>query len=330
MSGLLVLAKHLHYQKCIKDDSDLVSSVTQLKYIASHIKHLQGQHDQSSHSRDTGKKPVEIKKRWKPTQEDLDNLSSGTMSLKTYDKVAKIHDEFWLDDYMNAFNFTSDSGLKVEMFDVAESVGSVTFMGTIKNKKGTTIGMLTRKLTPNKTIEHVSFQLHRSEQGKGFGSEYYQHAEKEYMKIGTKRITLTANMDVGGYAWARMGFDFSNAKEASVNKDAYDMQWESAYDTKPPHAAKPWEIASAVGPDGKKMGKDVLLGESWEAVKVLDPNSEGFQVGQAYYKAREAKRKKKALKQQQKTYEESDINGFWGPDEADDGWHVAIQKLLSN
>jgi hypothetical protein len=53
-------------------------------------------------------------------------------------------------------------------------------------------------------------------QGKGFGTAFNADEEARYRRWGVDRIELVAGETVGGYAWARGGFDFLRESEADV------------------------------------------------------------------------------------------------------------------
>ena len=56
-----------------------------------------------------------------------------------------------------------------------------------------------------KTAAHMNFDVPEKIQGKGFARKTLQAFVKQYQKAGVKRISLAANKDIGGYAWARYG-----------------------------------------------------------------------------------------------------------------------------
>ena len=62
-------------------------------------------------------------------------------------------------------------------------------------------------------VSHYHFYINSEHRGKGIASDIMENAEKEYEKLGVNEINLTANAHVGGYAWARQGYDFRNDKE---------------------------------------------------------------------------------------------------------------------
>jgi hypothetical protein len=55
-------------------------------------------------------------------------------------------------------------------------------------------------------IRHQYFKVDVKKQGKGVAKEFLKHSIATYQKMGAKDITLEANIDVGGYAWAKFGF----------------------------------------------------------------------------------------------------------------------------
>lgn len=145
-------------------------------------------------------------------------------------------------------------------------------------------------------IHHSEFTLPLDKQQKGLGADFLERSEKLYKKIGIRQIRLTANSQVGRYAWARMGFDFANENGRRTVVDKF-YQYLAAngvpYDLLP-IVTSTWEIAAYSGnaPGGTPgflSGKKFLLGhlpDAYEAIKTLDNGDVGYQIGQAYYAAR--------------------------------------------
>jgi len=72
---------------------------------------------------------------------------------------------------------------------------------------GNTLMEMTRKVDPVlKTAEHSFFQLRRQMQGGGAAKGMLSDFLDLYDHAGIETIELDANIDVGGYAWARYGF----------------------------------------------------------------------------------------------------------------------------
>ncbi|SCE91851.1 hypothetical protein GA0070216_103124 [Micromonospora matsumotoense] len=58
-------------------------------------------------------------------------------------------------------------------------------------------------------VEHVSLRLSERVQGQGFAREWNGHLTDWYRYSGVERVELHAASTVGGYAWARDGFDWA-------------------------------------------------------------------------------------------------------------------------
>lgn len=156
------------------------------------------------------------------------------------------------------------------------------------------VGRFSRRLDAQ-GVFHDHLTLNREYEGKGFGTFFYKQSEAVYLKLGVPKVHLVANLEVGGYAWARMGFDFGGEfSRHDVYERVIDL-WRKRY---PRHAfptvmpEKPWQIATLQGPDGYPIGKAALLGSNWYGIKRLNPNAEGFRVGLAYYREKSIKRKR--------------------------------------
>lgn len=187
------------------------------------------------------------------------------------------------------------SGLSSKITSVIRDGYSLNIFGEIYTKEGAVAGNFKRIIFRNASgqleVHHNYFKLESRFEGTGFGSRFVRHLEQKYKKLGVDKISLFANLDVGGYAWARMGFDFEGGYGLSAFKDRAMKKWQQLY-----HAPMParmassikhaWDIAALRGPDGANIGKMVMLGESWDAEKYLTGDrgrTLGFRVGEAYY-----------------------------------------------
>lgn len=120
---------------------------------------------------------------------------------------------------------------------------------------------------------HIDLLQMKSEyQGNGFATRYMKHVEETLSYEGAISITLEANIDVGGYAWARMGYDFAYAEDLSNFKDRLAETYNMYYGKWPSmermdRVQHSWDIAAFTGPDGQRIGKRTLLGTHWDAIK---------------------------------------------------------------
>lgn len=65
-----------------------------------------------------------------------------------------------------------------------------------------------------KVVEHELFDLDKELQGQGVSRKVFKALYEQYRVTGVERIELYANIDIGGYAWARYGFCTTNRNEA--------------------------------------------------------------------------------------------------------------------
>ncbi len=172
-----------------------------------------------------------------------------------------------------------------------------------ESKREVEAGHLIRILEDDLSVYHDSFLLEEEHQNKGIAASMLEHMEDAYVEHGVASIGLFANDSVGGYAWARQGFDFARDQDdeapekLDLDIDAERIIRGVARDGDHMNALideyyglyHAWDIAAwdpTGAPPGEHLGKLILLGSSWHGEKSLDPKSEGYQVGRAYRKAR--------------------------------------------
>jgi len=153
----------------------------------------------------------------------------------------------------------------------------ISIRGDVYKPNGESPGYFRRTIFKNSDgkieVHNDMFVLDSGVGGKGFGSRFYKNAEETYLQAGVDMVTIHANLSVGGYAWARMGYDFTGTFEREFNINRYNN---NRYVNKLPLDTPAYKIAVAPG------GKDFLLGSNWHAVKNMDPDDEGFLVGYHY------------------------------------------------
>lgn len=126
---------------------------------------------------------------------------------------------------------------------------------------------------------HDLFAIPESMQGKGFSRKVFQMLYKEYQRMGVDYITVFANIDVGGYCWAKYGFKAKNHFNAvSCFEGLSDDLLEKAlnfiddyYKTNNlPHSAPfPMKLLAQ-----QPWGKDALLNSSWIGILDLSDRAE--------------------------------------------------------
>ena len=78
-----------------------------------------------------------------------------------------------------------------------------------------------------KTLDIMSFVLPPSSQGKGVLKMWLKKVVSDYEARGISNITVSANLQAGGYAWARMGFNCMDTAESEALADSVLEKLES-------------------------------------------------------------------------------------------------------
>lgn len=140
------------------------------------------------------------------------------------------------------------------------------------------------------SVVHQGLDLETPHQGTGFATAFNAHAEAEYRRLGVERITFEQTKDVGGYAWARQGFEFrhdlgdpaagwriraqastsavDNAREGGRIRDSeYRLVEPRLYRRGGPERkdmlASSQDVLQLALPDGTRLGKRILRHSTW-------------------------------------------------------------------
>lgn len=127
-------------------------------------------------------------------------------------------------------------------------------------------------------VDNKLLSLHPSLQGKGYGTSILRAQVAEYKRLGVAKMNVTANIDVGGYTWAKMGYaptsldgfrasvlQVADAKVSSGILSAADRALISETLNAGGNTRKlPAAVAKLVNAEGKQIGKEALLGSYWE------------------------------------------------------------------
>jgi hypothetical protein len=196
----------------------------------------------------------------------------------------------------------------------------------LKDKNGYQIGTIKRtiiKTAKRYLVSNDYFEIHSAHQGGGIAANLYFKQEQLFKSVAKGmpiKIVVHANIDVGGYAWTRYGFDFKDEdereqfeislerhlkiqshKEAKamglggadldrmtkelIKKKLAKLGYNSVDEIK--HS---WQFAALDDGeqhpyDGKKvsLGKLLMLGSDWEGSKELNVGSDGEKISNLYY-----------------------------------------------
>lgn len=228
-------------------------------------------------------------------EEQLSVSKAVEEKFENFKKRAKLSEDLTVQQFgRNTWgNYTDEeTGLTTTLDSISTVQGRpfIKFQGKVLNR-GEYEGHWERHLYPDSgEVYNDLFSIGQRMQGSGFGGRFYAYAEEQLMKSGVTKIKLFANLEVGGYAWAKLGFDFEHEWDAGSMNESFLSFWDKKYPGVSIPSKKtilsPWEIASLQGPDGARVGKEFLVGRSWNGVKLLKKGSTGFEVGEIYYRSK--------------------------------------------
>jgi hypothetical protein len=216
----------------------------------------------------------------------LDQLfSMDSMAIKSY-----------LNEDLSFADKQSGLTAQVSRVSVKEDGGLISWTVNITGPNGEVAGVASRTLVRDATtgdlrVVHTYFELLQPDmQGSGFATRWNQQAEKWYADHGIKEISLNANIDVGGYAWARAGYDWAKPFDSlsvmdrvlkAIPRDDPLYASTKAMVDKASAAAltgyhlgdipTPYELSRVGYTPGATTwaGKEGMLGSSWDGVKDL-------------------------------------------------------------
>jgi hypothetical protein len=191
---------------------------------------------------------------------------------------------------------------------------SIQIAGDIQNENGEFLGGFERTISKDAKgrllVEHDLLSIeNRDYQGNGFGTDFHMNQENYYMTHNFDRIEVHAALDVGGYMWAKMGFQWdennpgktdvgyrvralleeSNYSEAQIKLEPQTKtilkDWETRlFDDNSKNDPEPFELAAVRDPNfpnNRQVGKALMLNSNWYGVKYLTPTGRRDNVAQS-------------------------------------------------
>ena len=118
------------------------------------------------------------------------------------------------------------------------------------------------------SVYHSYLKIPKDEQGKGLSKRLFQKLYKQYIAAGVSRINVNANIDIGGYAWAKYCFSainkfqilriINNSRDKNFRKIA---KRKLIYHYKRYGDSKPFPMSRLANIKG---GKAALMGSDWD------------------------------------------------------------------
>ena len=183
-----------------------------------------------------------------------------------------------------AYEFDDDelTGLRTEVYAIRSAgPNQTTYVSAwIKDGNGEIVGQAEHAILPDgRTARLDGLILEPDYQGQGFGARYMRSVETSYREAGVEEIHLTADIDVGGYSWAKDGYNFqtsdARSRVASMAREESrrftpDVQRQVRAVADDPEAT-PLDFAMIGWQEGISTwpGKQIMLGSLWEGSKRL-------------------------------------------------------------
>lgn len=228
-------------------------------------------------------KPQSVKPDYTPyqmTQAKLDELK----------KNGSIAPEITLQDWQNsALNGMNPDRLREEITAKAEEIGMTFDRVRYRIRKnscsircdgnGWEASRMFYKESDGIVVEHSLFEVESGFQGKGFSKAVLRSFYEQYRALGVTQIHVHTNIDVGGYTWARYGF-----QAKSYDDVHFAINWSSLTDTQTKHISgliddwykthshnSPFPIKKIAD---LTYGRKALLGRDWNGVIDLRDRSQ--------------------------------------------------------
>jgi hypothetical protein len=140
------------------------------------------------------------------------------------------------------------------------------------------------KATGKLVVMHDEFFLEEKHQGSGVGKAVFNSQVDAYEKLGVSEVKLKAT-DVGKYVWSKAGFQWTNQKQLDGVKSKLKERLTQEYGAGPALAimarVESGEHISGITIDGKRIGKEFLVGLSENEVSSFGGGSEYIEMSQA-------------------------------------------------
>jgi len=232
-----------------------------------------------------------------PALPEPEEAPAGPRSIVPTDAMDALDRKREITDAVTAlFEGKTFGGLHVVVApdDIKIDSNRIAFTGEIHNAAGGIVGTVERSLRRDGNgiiwANHQMLTINGNLQGQGFSHDLNGMLFDWYREQGVTYVKLFADIDVGGYAWARNGYDWATEKDA---EGIIDQLWTAMADEPEPvrDAARalleraedepfgsegyptPYEVSQLgrqegdVGKDATWLGKRVMLGSKWYGVR---------------------------------------------------------------
>ena len=144
-----------------------------------------------------GKKPA-VKGDFDKAKIRIGSGSDEATFIKGWNDKIGIDPETFKHDFLGGVNAT---------MSVSKEGSKFVVNGSILGSGSTSVGTYTRNIDPDRKYAYSAFfQLNKGAQHGDIGKKVLAGNIETYEKLGIETVGVTANIDVGGYAWAKYGY----------------------------------------------------------------------------------------------------------------------------
>ena len=204
----------------------------------------------------------EAKKYW-----DISIIDNGKYNNGIANKID------WIELHNGINTAVRKHGINIDDFSVVINNENVRFFVSGKNfELERTFKILDSNIID---VHHDLFEIDEKYQGKGISKEIFKILYTQYKKIGVDQISVFANIDIGGYTWARYGFYAKNKLSAlrAVRSDKAKNFIEQYYIDNSLSKEDPFPMKLITE---HFEGKEELLDNSW--LGILDLNDDKARI----------------------------------------------------
>jgi hypothetical protein len=167
-----------------------------------------------------------------------------------------------------------------------QRAGTTLVMNAYSNSGVTMQRMFQRTLQGKLIVHHEALLIPKAMQGAGVAKDILRDSMDAYQAMGVSEIQTYADLEVGGYAWAKFGFKAEDPLSLSENVKTELRRRNIPLNGPEREAVRsviekyaedpklPWHLAGIVGANGRQIGKEILMQEPWDArLDLHDPES---------------------------------------------------------
>ncbi|MDR1369877.1 MAG: hypothetical protein LBJ72_07100 [Dysgonamonadaceae bacterium] len=171
-----------------------------------------------------------------------------------------------LEDILKEYDLNMEIKERTLIYNEYNESYQLEYYGLIDGKKFE----LNRTFKYNNTVEHNLFTLPESAQGKGLSKKIFRDLYKQYNNAEIEKIEVHANLNVGGYTWAKYGFTATekqadavirHCKLNEVDQKMAESIVSDFFKNNPNDKAFPMNLLT-----GYEWSEDLLKGSDWRGV----------------------------------------------------------------